>query len=101
MRYNRLARRVVSAAVDTAVRVWDTLAPAPATCLRRHLEPVMALATDPARVVSADSGGWVFLWDFQAPPGADGDPLEAEGVDDGYEETEGAQWARQRRGTLN
>ncbi len=89
LRYNRLARRAVTGSVDCAVRVWDGYAdPAggPAAdggagdaCvaeLRCHLEPVMSLAVDPGRAVSADSAGWIFLWDFEAgpPPPDDDDP---------------------------
>lgn len=64
--YNSLARRVVTASVDRTVRIWDLLAERCDVVLECHLEPTMAVQADALRVVSGDSAGWMFMWDFGA-----------------------------------
>ena len=94
LRYNRLARRAVTGSVDCSLRVWDGYAGADAAAsdggsaclseLRCHLEPVMSLDADAGRAVSADSGGWIFLWDFEAGAArsdGDGDGEDGDGDD--------------------
>jgi len=64
--YNSLARRVVTASVDRTVRVWDLLSQKCDVVLECHLEPTMTVEADALRIVSGDTAGWLFCWDFGA-----------------------------------
>lgn len=65
LQYNSLSRRLATASVDRSLRVWDGFSGTCSTTLTCHLEPVMSLTADARRMVSGDSAGWLFVWDFQ------------------------------------
>jgi len=62
--FNSLSNRLVTVSTDCSVRVWDNLTGENTATLNCHLEPVGAVACDAGRIVTGDSGGWLFIWDF-------------------------------------
>jgi len=64
LHFNSLSNRIVTCSCDCSVRVWDGWTGEDMAVLECHLEPVATVTSDASRIVTGDSGGWLFIWDF-------------------------------------